>query len=419
MSLRTKPAFAEVGYRNSFDDNHSTDVLLTGDLYYLQFRGNIGYMGQPEVDLFSDWSHRQTIGSDDGTVVAKMWTNGEQGASSDHFADRCANLNIRFRRVSRGEYYMWGQFVPKTIWECLGFSTWEQDEPAVPYDRGSVEHPHVARMIRHVADESAGGFFILFYWDDTVIGWDGQGGTSDVNTNFGKTGAIRVLHPFHSLDDDENVEYNMYVSKKGKAEMVGRTSNAVFKFADNRIYMANSSFDLSGTPDDGSHFSCEAAGIAKNAASAVKPCLDKNDLFFILDPYETENNPSYLNMYTAKSIRNQFLGDLAIPEGNEPILSVGETYNLTDRTFARFNEVARYHQHVITTDINTNWAHDAVTSKARFRVYKFTPHIDSTYTYVDECSNRGLCNHFEGICDCFFGYNGQACSERHSIGQGM
>lgn len=413
MNLRTKPAFAEIGYRNAFDLNRSTDVLLTGDLYLLRFRDIIGNIGQPEVDIYSDYSRRPTIGSTGGTVVAKMWTNGQQGASVDYFGDHCDNLRVRVMRAGKGDYFLWGPFVPEVLYECLGHSKWENNTEDEQWNYGSVQNPHPIRLVRHVADPSAGGFFSLLWFDPEVQYWDQSDGTIDSVTNALKKGALRLMHPFHSLDDDDRVEYNIY-SSKGKAEMIGPESNAVFKFADNKIYMVNTTYDLRGGKDDGAGFSCEALGISKNAASKDKPCLDKNDLFFVVDPYQNENSPSYLNMYTAVSITTQHTGDANIPYDNAAIESVGQAYNLSTNAQYYYNQ-SHYKRHVITTDLNTNWAHDAVTSNARFRVYKFTPHPDSTYTYVSECSNRGLCNAFEGVCECFPGYHGDACVNKLDV----
>merc|ERR1712146_373920 len=47
-------------------------------------------------------------------------------------------------------------------------------------------------------------------------------------------------------------------------------------------------------------------------------------------------------------------------------------------------------KHTIKTDLSMNWGTN--TDSDHFRLYKFFPHADSTYHYVAECSNRGLCD---------------------------
>ena len=48
-------------------------------------------------------------------------------------------------------------------------------------------------------------------------------------------------------------------------------------------------------------------------------------------------------------------------------------------------------------------------------MYKFFPASKSTYEYVAECSNRGLCDYDVGVCTCFSGYTGDACQEQSLI----
>ena len=82
--------------------------------------------------------------------------------------------------------------------------------------------------------------------------------------------------------------------------------------------------------------------------------------------------------------------------------------------------------HVIKADLSSNWGvtnFEKIMARIRypklansiffhdsFRVYKFFPNITSTYNYVNECSNRGLCARDTGLCTCFPGYTGDDCS---------
>jgi hypothetical protein len=73
-----------------------------------------------------------------------------------------------------------------------------------------------------------------------------------------------------------------------------------------------------------------------------------------------------------------------------------------------------YRANVIVTDLTTNWA-TTVEGAATTRLYKFTPSPKSSYEYVAECANRGICNTYDGICDCFNGYTGDACVEINAM----
>lgn len=73
-----------------------------------------------------------------------------------------------------------------------------------------------------------------------------------------------------------------------------------------------------------------------------------------------------------------------------------------------------YRANVLVTDLTTNWA-TSITGDAVMRIYKFTPSDLSSYRYVSECSNRGICNTYDGICDCFNGYTGDACVEINAM----
>ena len=85
---------------------------------------------------------------------------------------------------------------------------------------------------------------------------------------------------------------------------------------------------------------------------------------------------------------------------------------------------------VMTLDLSTNWAvelnsnhsttmventEDHTAWASPYYIYKFIPAADSTYEYVAECANRGLCDHETGTCECFTGYTNDACDQQDSL----
>jgi hypothetical protein len=85
-----------------------------------------------------------------------------------------------------------------------------------------------------------------------------------------------------------------------------------------------------------------------------------------------------------------------------------------------------YQTHLINTDLATNWAASVGNmqsgnslgddfGKPQFHVYKFFPSADSTYEYVAPCSNRGICNQENGVCECFPGYTSDSCATQASL----
>ena len=135
----------------------------------------------------------------------------------------------------------------------------------------------------------------------------------------------------------------------------------------------------------------------------------KNDIMMVFDPYTVGNNPEYLNMYTIKRLHTT-----PTREHFHPVAFERYFYPTDFPKASYLYNYDFYNAHIITTDLTTNWAH-SITGSAIFRIYKFTPSLDSTYKYISECSNRGICNTYDGICDCFSGYTGEACTDQNAL----
>ena len=59
---------------------------------------------------------------------------------------------------------------------------------------------------------------------------------------------------------------------------------------------------------------------------------------------------------------------------------------------------------------------NSVLSDTSARVYKFYPPTHTaSYAYAGVCSHRGVCNHENGLCECFGGYTNQNCDTINAL----
>ena len=58
---------------------------------------------------------------------------------------------------------------------------------------------------------------------------------------------------------------------------------------------------------------------------------------------------------------------------------------------------------------------DGTKNTGYVQIVKFTPATTGTYTYVSQCSNRGLCNGDDALCECFKGYTNDNCDTQSSL----
>jgi len=140
-------------------------------------------------------------------------------------------------------------------------------------------------------------------------------------------------------------------------------------------------------------------------------CLNKTDLFTVLNWEYPAHNPPHINLYTAERL---WSGPYQY--------SVGKTRFGHFRTNNTKDEM-HYMTHMLTTDISTNWGvsvgvnslSSGYVGAPQFHVYKFFPATASDYEYVAQCSNRGICDTDSGVCKCFPGYTSDDCHEQNSL----
>lgn len=388
--ISSRPAIDAFGYENSAARNKSADVLLSGNLYFFQFFGNIGDFLQPEINTHMFDGMSSSLQSSNGQVVARIWTNGMQGNNIDYFADRCEGVKAQVKQ-SDGEGFLWGKFLSdEFLADCLGRYR--------NGDRGTMYKPHLIKLVRTVADQRDGSFMAAVFFDTTSDFVAGAGERSDAEP---RKGAWRLLNPLYSLDNDEAI-YDVFASH-GTLTVTDNRAGVAFSFGSNRLHTYNTSFDLGQTSYDGD-ISCDKYQTPSGQTNDHRACLDKGDLFVLVNPYNGADNPPFLNLYTARTVQR-------LP--SHKLLGPSSRF-IEDYDAATDLQVNLTSVFLVTADMNINWASTQV-GPSVFHVYKFVPNVTHSYQYVSQCANRGLCNHFEGTCECFAGYAGPACADQSTV----
>jgi hypothetical protein len=353
---------------------------------------------------------------------------------------------------------------------CLGSSdnTQANNVESYDWDYGTYEFPHLVKIVRSQTTYTDGGHYAALIWRQSrnTVGSDGYAtSASTTDSNFFQSGWFELINPWYPLDADVSNIYEMYTTK-GTLKLTAEKANAYFGFGSKTIFTyntADANKEVSNAAAAGAgadtynsysgSVACEvnnkcdsetAAGCttatkyrSKKTGHAddqtnfeknsINECLEKGHMFTFLSLYDDSAdltalgkkvgyNPSAINLYTATRLRTA--------DASATWKDVhGVAADLTDATAARQAEQteqkSQMWRHQINTDLSVNWASapasgiDATTGD--FRLYKFTPADASTYNYVGECSNRGLCDSSEALCECFPGYSGDNCAQQNSL----
>merc|ERR1712005_16131 len=152
----------------------------------------------------------------------------------------------------------------------------------------------------------------------------------------------------------------------------------------------------------------------------VEPCLQKGDLIFI-----TDANWGTSELTVTKSDATKFFGGVGTTGFGAGYADTSDLYTITKiwkaeetSKTATFEDKFR-----ITVDKNINWDGsvvadpdgDSVKNTGYVQILKFTPASTGSFTYVSPCSNRGLCNGDDAICECFKGYTNDNCDTQSSL----
>jgi len=333
-----------------------------------------------------------------------VWTDGQAGEDIDYFADHFDGVSVTLTdfagtlgQASSGTRKLEMSASEKLLFKaCLGDSDFDTSNNVDVYnwDYGTKYYPHIVKLVRSVTTYTDGGYYAVTYFDGTDF---------------------ILINPFVSDDGLDAVKENQYdvYTTKGTLALTSNRSEATFGYGSKYIYMSNVSYDTTPTaslaPFDGD-ISCEVGNNNAYKTKYLFHCLNKTDMFTLLNWEAPYRNPRHINMYTAERLYTMPYERDTEKRFNVPTALEG-------------NEM-HFMTHVITTDLSTNWGAVTETSLASntgseandfFRVYKFFPATASQYEYVAPCSNRGLCDTSSGTCKCFSGYTSDSCHEQISV----
>ncbi len=386
----------------------STSVYLSGSIYRLKFTGNPGVFKQPQIEIYLDGNTRPTLASAGGGVtITKLWTDGQQGEYNDYFADHCDGVtaNIRFSQgfvsggvssstIKSAYSYLAGLTLAEAnlLKACLGDSDGNPANNVEVYnwDYGSNQYPHFIKLVRSVPTYLDGGYYAALIY------------VSSVNCESGVyIGCFKLLNPFYPPDTLATDNYDIYTTN-GVLAQATSGHRAVFDFGSPYIYTVNTTADVGFPGPHPGSLSANDGDVSCVSGVSTTVCVNKGDLITVLSPTQTGFNPPHINLYTAERIAS-----------NSPLYDVKAFYPTIGNTTNQYMG-AKAFTNVISTDLSLNWG-NSFDGEAEFYVYKFTPAANSTYNYVAECSNRGICSRTTGTCTCFPGYTSDACSVQNSL----
>lgn len=390
---------------NNYNTSGSNNKLskLSGYIYRLKFYGNPGAFQEPEIELYLDGKRPSLVSSTaNKKVITKVWTDGQQGEDNDYFADHCDSVTVTIGH-SGDAYYLTGLTTAekKLLRKCLGPSDFDTSNNVEIYnwDYGNYLYPHIIKLVRTVTVYTDGGYYAAIWYDTSA---------SALDTSGEGTGIFRLLNPFYPPDAFKTDNYEVYTTQ-GTLALTSNHSGVVASFASKYFYTVNSTYDSQQLEYDGD-ISCEIGLSNSYKTKYIHHCLNKTDLFTVLSWEYPHLNPPHINLYTAERLQQ-------VPFEHLRQEKYFKRWDVSPD--AKYKEM-HYMTHVIKADLSSNWGMWETTrsltqSQPHFRVYKFFPASASTYNYVNECSNRGICQRDSGVCACFPGYTNDDCSVQNSI----
>jgi len=418
-------------YWGQFDEllgsyDYNTNAAGGFHMYSLTFTGNPGYLKPIEIDTTLDGVRATT------NTTTAVWSDGMSGEFTDYFATQCEHVYVTITPTNTdvsssggafsdavdltstmlGDLNVYGYLGDLTTTEskllkkCLGDSdgfssnnveVYDWDYGATmffteQYDTWIMSGtPHAIKLVKRVPnDDFDGGKFALIWFspkDDKFYVATKQSDLVSEYAIFTTDGVAERVYKDQNLDSAYNATETAVT--------------AYFKQFTNTLYM---SFDAS----------CETGD------ASVEPCLQKGDLLFI-----TDANWGKETALITKDSSTRFFGGATTMGYSNGFADTTDLYTITKIWKAEeTSDTSTFEDKFrITVDKMINWDGadvadpdgDTVKNTGYVQILKFTPATTGTFTYVSQCSNRGLCNGDDALCECFKGYTNDNCDTQSSL----
>ena len=436
-----------------FPSSYDTPALVpvAGYVYRIKFFGNPGALKQPKIEIYLDGKRPSLATPDSGSVknnvITKVWTDGQQGESYDYFADHCDGAAVKVSNTGSGNaksklVMVDGQgntgTMAKKLKACLGASDFDSSNNVIAdvynWDFGSVTYPHLIKLVRSQTTYTDGGYYVALIYDGTDF---------------------ILLTPFAPLDNMATDVFEVYTTQ-GTLAMTSNYTEALFGFGSQEIILTGGTSNTFATlaenydtdPNHGATnlpgtrseyaggISCETEYNLKYRAKLrgdynwetqyIQYCLNKTDIFTVLNVDDYNANPPHINLYTASKLYTKSY-EWSVQDiwgsANALSLATAAAGSPDNPDSVMGLHEATIGTKILQSNLGMNWASSAAGQSALtgsikhpvFRVYKFFPAVASTYNLVNECSNRGICQTDTGLCQCFPGYSSDDCHEQNSL----
>lgn len=309
----------------------------------------------------------------------------------------------------------------KLFKQCLGDSdgNWNNNVGVENWDYGAwgdAAHtnmvgrfPHAIKLVKkNPTDSNDGGLHYLVWYDDTADSFNLLSTRPNYYDNL-ITG-IDDSTEYYVFTTDGIAKAVMYDSKADGSytSALDHQVLAYWKQYTNIIY---TSFDVSCDSGNLNH-----TFMPGKASANVPNCISKGNLLYVTaGGYGNTRTTVDGDSYISRDIYDNRL-DL----GYTGMLYKVQKIWVEPRGPYTYLREDRYR---IMVDKNINWdgyeagnADGSGTYRNGYQwLFKFSPNDTTTYTYVSECSNRGLCDRTSGLCKCFKGYTNDNCDSQSAL----